>query len=331
MSILSIQDSRESTKSFSEQLAQEAQKQVYLTRSKMNSMNTQLTEIDTLDVKNIIFSDPVHSTIDGKPPINYKRIMISIKNPDGTTGDLICKTTKCFSFGVSENQSLETKEVSGYSLPICLYSRDGASSEEKQWVESFNAIIEHIKTHILAHKDDIEKYDLESSDLKKFNPLYWKRDKGKIVEDAGPVLYAKLIMGKGEIKSMMFDPEDNKLNPMDLIGKRCRVEVAVKFESIYIGAKLSMQIKVHEATVEVLDYGNSKRLLSRPGGEIKVSAAPITISVGAPPMGAEGDDDDAGSIDGESTAAAAAPAPPAPAAAKTIKVVKRAPPAAAKK
>ena len=34
----------------------------------------------------------------------------------------------------------------------------------------------------------IEKYDLEKADLKKLNPLYWKREQGKIVEGRGPTL-----------------------------------------------------------------------------------------------------------------------------------------------
>ena len=68
------------------------------------SDNTQLTTASGYDTKNMIFSEAQAGTIPNSvPQINYKRISIQTRNPDGTTGDLIIPTSQLFSFGVSEN------------------------------------------------------------------------------------------------------------------------------------------------------------------------------------------------------------------------------------
>jgi hypothetical protein len=242
----------------------------------MSISNTQLTLATGYDVSNMVFSEPVLGIIpESKPEIKYKRIMLSTRNPDGTIGELIMPTEKCFSYGISESLSQETGVINGYSFPICLYTRDHATEKEKQWVNTFNNIVEHCKTHLLNKKSEIEKYDLELNDLKKLNPLYWKRDRGKVVENVGPTLYTKLMMKKKEISTMFYDQSKNEaLDPMNLIGKHCMVEGAVKFESIFVGAnKISMQIKLYEAEVTVIETG-MKRLLQRKNPVSHVGAPP---------------------------------------------------------
>ena len=95
------------------------------------STNTMLTNVSTFDVSNMIFSEPVTGSIpDSTPKIEFRRINIMTKNPDGTVGDLVLGTERLFSFGVSENKSQETGKVSGWTMPLCLHSRDGATQSE---------------------------------------------------------------------------------------------------------------------------------------------------------------------------------------------------------
>ena len=63
---------------------------------------------------------------------------------------------------------------------------------------------------------------------------------------------------------------------MDLIGKFCYVKAAIKIESIFIGAKIALQVKVYEAEVRMIESG-TKRLLPRsalPQADTVVSIAP---------------------------------------------------------
>lgn len=234
--------------------------------------NTQLTSAIGYDTKRMIFSEPQIGTIPGSTPqISYKRINIQTRNEDGTAGELIIPTTKLFSFGVSENTDIATGKVNGYVMPLCLWNRDGATKEEKAWSDTFNAIAERCKEHLIANREEIEQYDLAMSDLKKFNPLYWKKDKGKVVDGTGPTLYAKLIVSKklNKIVTMFFDFDGESIDPLALLGKYCYSKAAVKIESIFIGNKISMQIKLYECEVKLMDTG-MKRLLMRPNAQKRV-------------------------------------------------------------
>jgi hypothetical protein len=256
-----------------------------------NNKDTQLTTASGYDINRMIFSEPQHGNIpDTTPPINFKRILISTRNEDGTIGDLIIPTQELFSFGVSENVNPESGKVNGYVMPLCLYGKDGASSEEKAWVETFNNIIENCKKHILDVKDEIEQYDLERGDLKKFNPLYYKKEKGKIIPGSSPTLYAKLIVSKkndNRIVTLFYDKNGEEINGLDLLGKFGHATTAVKFESIFIGNKISLQIKLHECIYTPMQTG-MKRLLARPKANNRVLTS-HTINK-APIGGDDGDD-----------------------------------------
>tara|TARA_Y100000389_G_scaffold196331_1_gene229105 strand:- start:212 stop:1117 length:906 start_codon:yes stop_codon:yes gene_type:complete len=237
------------------------------------SENTQLTLASGYDINNIIFSDVQHESIPKSvPQINYKRITIRTKNSDGTIGDLILPTEKLFSFGVSENTNQETGKVNGYVMPLCLHTRDGATKEEKDWSETFTTIVEKCKDHLLANKEEIEHFDLERTDLKKLNPLYYKREKGKIVPGTGPTLYAKLIVSKkqdNKILTMYFDFNGDSVDPLTLLGKYCYARAAVKIESIFVGSKISLQVKLYECEVKLMETG-MKQLLRRPKAQQRV-------------------------------------------------------------
>jgi hypothetical protein len=232
------------------------------------NQNTQLSKASGYDVNRIIFSKPQKNTIPNtKPAISYTRINISTKNRDGTVGDLIFETETLFSFGVCENTNPETGKVNGYVMPLCLWNKDFATPEEKAFTDTFDKVVEKVREHILDVRDDIEKYDLtENSDsIKKLNPLYWKKVKGKVVEGTGPTLYAKLIQSKKQDKIVtdFYDETGEEIDPLALVGKYCYVKGAVKIESIFVGKSISLQVKLYEAEVKVLD-GAKKRLLPRP-------------------------------------------------------------------
>lgn len=233
------------------------------------SSSTQLTNCADLDVGKILFSEPEAKSIPNTP-ISYHRINISVENDDGSVGDLIISTEKLFSFGLSENTDMNSGVVNGYSIPLCLWNKNGATKAEETFVDSIESIVETCKNHMLddTTKEKVGKYDLDESDLKKFNPIYRKREKGKVVEGKSPCLYPKVIVNKknGDLKINTFfvDANTNEdIDPMTLINKRMNCVCAIKIESIFVGRTISLQFKVYECVVELVD-GGMKRLLSRP-------------------------------------------------------------------
>jgi hypothetical protein len=220
----------------------------------MSFDNTQLTSAFGYDVKNMRFRKPIDGSI-LNDTVKFKRIAIGTRNPDGSLGELVIPTLQVYSFGLSENINPQSQKTDGYSLSLCLYNKENPSDEQKKWVETFNAIVENVKQYLLDHKDDIEKYELESADLKKLNPLYYKKDKGKIVDGTGPTLYAKVIQNKKSdlITTPFCDENGNDIDPLSILGKRCYATAAIKFEGIFIGARISLQVKVYEAQIKLID------------------------------------------------------------------------------
>jgi hypothetical protein len=245
--------------------------------------NTQLSDYKTFKASSTTYSDVMELPIPGNNQgLTYKKINVNAKYPDGTSGDLIFKTPKCFSFGVSENINDKTGEVDGYSFPICLHSKEGVTPDELAFVECIEAFVENTKQHLIKDevKEGMGRFDMEYSDLKKLNPIYRKKDaKGKLVEGQGPVLYPRVIMNKktGAILSAFYKEEefDEKGEPIELEFKSlisnkmqknyCLAVAAIKIESIYIGTNISIQVKLWEADIEQFNSKPQKLLrTSRP-------------------------------------------------------------------
>jgi hypothetical protein len=231
-----------------------------------SNQNTQLSSLQTYDVKNLICTPNEVKNIPNSV-LTYRHINMYTRNPDGTVGDLIVNTERLFSFGVSENRGPDGK-VNGLSMALCLWDRNGPTDAQKKWTDQFDCVVEELKEHLISHRDEIEKWDLDHSDLKKFNPIYWKKERNVIVPGTGPTLYAKLITskrnGEEKIKTLFTDNETGEeLNPYDLIGKFCYVTAAIKFDSIYIGSRISLRVKLWECNVSVIDHG-MKRFLTPP-------------------------------------------------------------------
>ena len=83
-------------------------------------------------------------------------------------------------------------------------------------------------------------------------------EKGKIVEEKGPTLYAKCLYDRRSEKiNTIFTNLETKeiVNPQSIIGKRCYVSFALKIEGIYIGNKISLQVKLHEVLFRLQETG----------------------------------------------------------------------------
>lgn len=248
-------------------------------QTKSTERKHQLITMPNYDIKKMIFDPPRAESVAGTA-IQYRRINISTLNPDGSIGDLLLPTERVFSFGVSENLSLETKQVNGHVLPLCLWNKNGATPEEKAWTDTFDKIVENCKRHLIDNREEIGQYDLSMELLKKLNPLYWKREKGKIVEGTGPTLYAKLIASKkhNKILSMFFTPDGDTIEPLSLLKKYCYVNAVVKVESIFVGNKISLQLKLYQAFVEPIETGMKPFLDSRPKPSAKVASGGTSLN-----------------------------------------------------
>ena len=207
-----------------------------------------LIPVENFKTENIVFSKPETNTVPGQK-ISYKRIRLNYKQGDDLHDLILESPPDLLSWGLAEQHDMVTSQLTGYQLPICLWSKSGPSNTEKLFTNTIDKICDYTKNYLIDHKDEIEMYNLDFSDLKRFNPLYWKTEKGKIVEDRGPTLYAKCLYNKSEQKiNTIFVNEDlrSNVNPLSILDKQCYVKFALRIESIFFGTKISLQVKLHE-------------------------------------------------------------------------------------
>ena len=171
---------------------------------------------------------------------------------------MVIETPLLFSFGVNEKKNQETNKLVGYSMPVCLWSKDSEpNTEEQAFFDVINNVMELCKLHLESEYGS----DLASS---LSSPFYYKqveyidkkgKKKTKIDESSAPVLYAKLIYSEKSKKILsLFKTKGKKdLNPFKYIDQYCNVKMALIIEGIFISKTVtSLQIKVHECYVKPL-------------------------------------------------------------------------------
>ena len=218
----------------------------------------QLSSYENITQENIIFNKAKEYKVkDSK--IKYKRIPIEVKYPNGKKGPLVVESPVLFSFGLSEKKNQETGKLAGYSIPVCLWSRDSAPNpKELSFFETLNNIVLMSQKHL----ENEFGPDLASS---LSSPFYYKqieytdkkgRSKTKVDDSSAPVLYAKLIYSEKskKILSLFKGKGGRDLNPFKSINQYCNVKLALIIEGIYISKTVtSLQIKVHECYVKPLE------------------------------------------------------------------------------
>ena len=75
---------------------------------------------------------------------------------------------------------------------------------------------------------------------------------------------------------MFYNNDGEEIDPLSLLGKYCYTTAAVKIESIFIGNKISMQVKLYECEVRLMETGMKRMMKKRPEGQKRVLVANTT-------------------------------------------------------
>ena len=101
--------------------------------------------------------------------IKYKRIPIETVYPNGSKGSLAIETPFLFSFGLNEKKDQNTNKLVGYSLPVCLWEKDGRPNLAEEIFYTFLCKLTEI---CKKHLEEEYGSDLASS---LSEPLYYKQ------------------------------------------------------------------------------------------------------------------------------------------------------------
>lgn len=279
----------------------------------MSEKKNILTQPKGYNVSRMIFSNPVIGTIGD---VTYRRIWISTKHPDGSTGSLLLPTEQLYSFGISENRNPATKQITGYSMALAMWSKENPTQEQKDLTNTLTKINEHCVKHLISIRKELKQPKLVKEALPKFGGLYWKEDEdGNIIKGVGPTLYPKIVLEydgrkkkKAEdepqelkdatldrVRTMFYDYETGQsIDPKTLLGRACAVEAVIKIESIFVGAKIALQIKLYEARVKLFDSGMKRLLTQRPPAESQVEESEEVNPIAKKDDDDEEEEDEAG-------------------------------------
>ena len=197
--------------------------------------------------------------------MKYERIKIERKLPNGKTTPLVVATPFLFSFGISERKDQETNKINGYSIPVCLWTKD---SEPNQKETNFLNIIKKVQDLCQDHlsREYGENEATSISDMLYYKQVEYVDKKGKTKkkkdESSSPVLYVKLIYSSETKKfSTIFRVKgEQEVKPLEYKDKSFNTRMAIIFDSIYLGGKsISIQVKAHE--VHILPFEERKPLL----------------------------------------------------------------------
>ena len=213
----------------------------------------ELSSYKNITKENIVFNEAKEYKVKDSN-LSYKRIPIQIKYTGKKRGPLVVETPFLFSFGVSKNLDKKFGKLTGYSIPVCLWSKDTSpKSSEKEFFDIINLLVN------LSHQHLEKKYGADLS-----SPLYYKnieytdkkgKKKTKVDESSAPILYPKIIYSEKSNKFItLFKNKKGCLDPLKYIDYNCRVKLALIFEGIFISDNTtSLQIKVHECYVKDLE------------------------------------------------------------------------------
>jgi|HubBroStandDraft_6_1064221.scaffolds.fasta_scaffold302596_2 hypothetical protein len=242
---------------------------------------------ETFKAENIIFED-VKKVAFGD--LKYQRIPIKYEEEDETgvkTGrkmDLYIATPELMSWGVQENRQQNTGAAAAVDKPADSYSLPLIMSDDNI-IKVFESILEKCKEHLkleTTRKAVGKRMDAFAEEM----DIFWrKKDGGEPVVGAPPTMYPKLLTAFEKSRNPANPPkistmfreynektdEETDIDPMTLIGKRCKVCAAIQVKDIYIGAKPSIQCKVNE--VQVIEITQQHRRL------LPVVKKPIVKSV----------------------------------------------------
>ena len=188
-----------------------------------------LTNLNDFNVEDMIFSEPKNTG-------NFKKIVISTKHSDGTSGKLITPVEECFSFGVQISDRYDT-----YSMPLVFKNGD-------QTVKVLGEILQKCKDHM--SEENLGKC------------LYEKLERGTTT------IYPELQYYNGVFNTKIFE-KDVKVSPLKYLNVKCNVRAAICVECILVGNTISLQFKIYEAGVTPVEKERkrilpAKRLLGAP-------------------------------------------------------------------
>ena len=202
----------------------------------------QLSSIENITEDNILLHEAKEFQL-RNTSIKYKRIKIETKLPNGKISPFVVESPFLFSFGVSKRKNQETGQLTGYSIPVCLWKRDERPNQEEQ--DFFNVLTTiHDICRSYLEKNYGEDQAASLGEILYYKQIEYTNEKGKTKKEKdksrAPVLYVKLIYSDKtkKILSIFSTKGKQNVNPLDYLDQFFNTKMAIIFESIYLARNI---------------------------------------------------------------------------------------------
>ena len=245
------------------------------------SKTTQISDPCDFNVDNLIFDEPIKTEVNGIPPFYRINLATKIGNSES---ELVFQMDRCRMFGIKESRDTATNNLTGYVVGIMMFDQNNATERQRKTLDTFLQIVEKCKDHLMQPdiKKKVNKTGIKVREqLDSINPVSFMKNKETQEHDMNaPVLNAKLIYSKpkkdkdgneveGRIITRFYSEDDVDengeplvLDPLEYLNKKGSIISAIRFESIFVGKDIKIQVKIYEAAIKVDDgASNFKRLL----------------------------------------------------------------------
>lgn len=197
-------------------------------------------------------------TIIHKIPPNYYHVLITekwlkknlsekyLKTMNEEYRPLVFPSEEVFSFGVARNM-LDTNNIS-YQISLCLYDRETPKYDEIKWAAKYEELATVCREYL--KKSEKSEFKRLKGQIDTMKGLSWKGN--EIGDSDGPKLYPKIMFNqkKEEFITVFMDESDEIIeDPSLILDKRGRVKAALRFESIFIGSKIALQVRVNDILI----------------------------------------------------------------------------------
>ncbi len=151
---------------------------------------------------------------------SFKKIPISVRRSDGTTGPLYVATDTCFSFGIQRDS-----KYGGYSVPLVIMDKNNPTDKQKNFVRVIKEIMSAChptpKSCLYGKKDPI---------------MYIKLDYDKEYNDFLTYFY--------ERETMEDRDSTKEITPEKYVGKKnCLAKVIIENSSIFVARTTTLQMR----------------------------------------------------------------------------------------
>lgn len=247
----------------------------------LRAKTTEISDPMDYDLSNLEFDAPIKTEGSGNIPPFYR---INIFTRIGKVeSDLVFEMDRCKTFGIKEAVDNNTNNLTGYACGILMFDQGAPTERQIKTLEVFQAVVEKCKDHLMNQdvKKSVGKTSIKVREqLDSISPVSFIKDKETQEPDQNaPVLNAKLIYAKekrdkegnvipGRIISKFYledevDENGNpqEINPLEYINKKGYIRPAIRFESIFVGKDIKIQVKIYEAELKTEEKTSHRRLL----------------------------------------------------------------------